>query len=45
MEKNQKSIREKNKASQVEIPGFDEEKPPTQIPFPKPGFKQFFIAS
>lgn len=29
----------------VGIPGFDKEKLPAEIPFPKPEFRQFFVAS
>ncbi len=45
MEKNQKIVQAKNRTAQVEIPGADKERPPTQIPFPKPGIQPFFFAS
>lgn len=45
MEESKKMVQAKNKTANVEIPGADKERPPTQIPFPKPGIQPFFFAS
>ncbi len=45
MNGNKKMVQAENKAANVEIPGVNKERPPTQIPFPKPGIQPFFFAS
>lgn len=42
MEQNKKA---EKTAKNVHIPGFDDEKTPTEIPFPGPGIKRFFMAA
>lgn len=45
MEESKKIVQAKNKTQNLEIPGAGKERPPTQIPFPKPGINAFFYAS